>query len=209
MSASAHRRLHDPKYLQLHIPGNSHVQDVSGHGNVTTPSSVTYATGPFSGHSVAVLTTSAFVTIPTQTLTKLTFAAWVLGDGMIFSNASAGGVSRIYYDKMVLGGQVGITAEDAALLCTASGLGDTSGSWTHWAWVYDGVAATGECYRNGIGMGAATFTAGKTVILNQLFKARGSATSIRTFSGQASHCRLYNIALTGSEISALYEFDRR
>ena len=56
MSASAHRRLHDSKFLVGHWPLNGHAQDVSGHGNHGTwAGTAAYATGPFSGHQTASL----------------------------------------------------------------------------------------------------------------------------------------------------------
>jgi len=206
MSASAHRRLHDPKYLQLHIPGNGHVQDVSGHGIATTPTAITYATGPYSGHQVMVSGAGSQIVaaLPFTDLSVLTMSCMMKltltgTDPLMFGfgDFKANGLhlflenSSSYRIYLMRGG---INAYDTGITPT--------GAFQYFALTKN--AGTYSLYIDGAFV--------YTVELGEpLTPTLGYFLSDSDFPAtcQMANARVYNIVLTGDEIFSLYEYDKR
>ena len=215
MSASAHRRLHDPKYLQLHIPGNGHVQDVSGWGNVTAWSGTgAYATGAFSGHGVLSLGGANSVAVTHNA--RLSLAAYTIS--LWYKPTSVANIYYLISKGAGAGANYAIVANTTLLRIYDDPAGAT-------AW---GARVTSDI---ALAVGKLTFVcaafdaSGYRLYSDQTCNTAAYAAALSTNSttlyvgadnvgtsqarGQMSNVRVYNVALTGSEISALYEFDRR
>jgi len=230
MSASAHRRLHDPKYLQLHIPGNSHVQDVSGHGrHGTLVNSPTYAAGPF-GHSCLELNGSTqCITVGGLSFldgaTQVTFSCLFAQDSIASAQdrlfgrpqgASSAEDRFLILADNVAGFVVYVTNGGAASLSYARPSSWVNSAWVHFACVYDGTNAVAasrlSCYVNGQSVASTSGAGTIPAAFPDLSDADGAIsdnTASFGFDGKMADVRLYSCALTGDEVAALNEFDRR
>ncbi len=204
---SATRRLNDPKYLQLHIPGNGHVQDTSGHGNHGTwTGTATYTPGAFSGHDAILLDGSKYVTTETPVVDGVSafsascFAYGISYRDVLFGNTNASdstGFNIYGYASDVLYYRI------AGTTTTWSGARDTA-SWYHYLLAFSGIAAT--LYIDGLARAWMNATGVASVTP---FRIGAYANGTLGWVGGIGHVRLYSCCLTGDEVAALYDWDRR
>ena len=225
MSASAHRRLHDPRYLQLHIPGNGHIADVSGHGNVTawvgTPA---YATGPYSGRSMIELDGDAKAincgnVTAFNAVSQFTFACVAIQD-------VAGATDGLLYQFTDTNNRIAVqTSSGLLILYVSSGSSSdgyinssaliASGVPFHLAMVFDGTL-TGNANRLRLyidGFERAMTYDGTIPAVTANFGPANpmylGKVPVTTWDGKIGNARFYSCALTGDEVAALYEYDTR
>ena len=221
MSASAHRRLHDPKYLVGHWPLNGHAQDVSGHGYHGTVSGMTYAAGPF-GHTVGSFdgdNDSVNVGDVTQlnSASQITIAFWMKQRVLdvldyFFTKTVVSTVSITIFvqadGNFYFGTRDGADAYvrvDYSTLTSAN-------QWTHVGWAFDGtqsVAANRPAlYFDGKPVGVVGGTPPSAT--GNLAGANATiGRSTKSIDGELAHFRIYSCALTGDEIGAVMEYDTR
>ena len=217
MSASAHRRLHDPKFLVGHWPLNGHAQDVSGHGNHGTwAGTEAYVAGPFSGHAVASLNGTPYVSCG-NVVTNLAGEAYSVG--CQFKPTSSIVTTQAITDKLyrysiyITGSAItyqwfnGNPGGSSNLYQATSSVGLVLGSWVHVMLTFDG-SGTLSCYANGalVASDSTATTSAGTPSTDTL--GAGSAGGSR-LTGLLANSRIYSCALSGDEVAALYEFDRR
>ena len=216
MSALAHRRLHDPKFLVGHWPLNGHAQDVSGYGNHGTWSgTAAYATGPYNGKTVGSLNGASSIALGTVPgfaggFSGFTAAIWNK------PTSSVAGVQRL------LTREFGYTIYnfDGLLSCAVYKTpGGTNNRWVISSipgfvpnvWSYCAMTFVGTTlivYLNGVFYASNTASTTEAGAQTGDFIGSNAAGSQR-FTGQTHNARLYNIALTGDEVAALYEYDTR
>ena len=220
MSASAHRRLHDPRYLVGHWPLNGHAQDVSGHGYHGTVSGMTYAAGPF-GHTVGSFDgdgDNVNIGDVTQlnSASRFTIAFWMkqrVLDVADWFFIKGGGTAHVdvlsqvdgYFYFIIRDGADNYIRVDYSTLTSAN-------RWTHVGCVFDGTQSVeGNRYAllfDGRQVGtvagpppsATPNMAGVDATISQ---------SIGAVDGELAHFRIYSCALTGDEIGAVMEYDTR
>jgi len=225
MSASAHRRLHDPKYLVGHWPLNGHAQDVSRHGyDMTLVYDPTFATSHHSGRGCiefdgddACVRISDFP--PLNNASAFTFCVFLNQDAI----DQTGYIMRKYryasiytYIKTDLGtGNMYLTIADGS---ASQGYFDYSTvinarMWHHLAVVFDGSGAANadrlKAYVDGVPVTLAfnlTIPATTGSLTDGYLYLGYTSTS---WDGKMRAARIYNTPLTGDEVAALYEYDTR
>ena len=218
MSASAHRRLHDPRYLQLHVKGNGNVADVSGNGVAATPTSIAYAQGPYNGHQMLSFTSanqvsyaaSAGIAATGSMSIALNFRA-TAGTYREVCNRYGDGSDRVWWleldnlDSLIF--YIANPANPSASSENVNAGTITNGRHYHVAATY-GVSGRKAIYLDGklIAEGAAAYAAQNDSAEPVIIGRRGGALG---YVGLAGNFRYYNIALTGDEVAALYEYDTR
>ena len=218
MSASAHRRLHDPRYLVGHWPLNGHARDVSGHGNhITGVRAPKFTTGPFSSHQIGTLTGNNHweggtgigallgAACSSASISCMVYATSVAGNDGVVSISSAFGLTS---GKMEL--KVGFETWGLKVGAVSSSTPATANSWVHLVGSWNG--ATQSLYVNSVPLDSDA----NTTALDFTGLASGFGVYYLTGSGggfclngSLANVRLYNIALTGDEIFSLYEYDKR
>ena len=220
MSASAHRRLHDPKYLVGHWPLNGHAQDVSGHGYHGTVSGMTYAAGPF-GHTVGSFdgdNDNVNVGDVTQlnSASQFTIAFWMkqrvldVFDNFFFKGVGIVNVQLLsqvdgYFYFLTRDGADNYIRVDYSTLTSAN-------RWTHVGCVFDGTqSVAGNRYALFFDGRQVGFVGGTppsaTANLAGVDAAIGRFNS--AVDGELADFRIYSCALTGDEVAALAEYDTR
>jgi len=216
---SAHRRLHNPAYLQLHITGNGHVQDCSGHGNVCTGSNVAYAAGAyghdvgsFNGSSAYVATTDATALGPSAltVMAHVRFTASIAATGFKCIGSRWNGVTSrgwILYgssSKMNLYVNNGATA-----IASATSFDDQA--WHHVAATISGTSA--NLYVDGANQASVTLAAAyldATIQVVTGARNNNTANGITDYApASIGHFRLYNAVLTQDEVIAAMMLDKR
>ena len=224
MSASAHRRLQDPRYLVGHWPLNGHAQDVSGHRNHGAwDAAEAYTAGPF-GRQVAVFnaTTSGIRILDNAVINMtgwsgVTMIAWIRQLGQAENNSGRIMVKGTIGGLLTIGdpsprnmyGFVNTALGDATVLKTGV-LSDNVFAYQI-GFTWESTTGRPQPYLNGnnIGQAGAVRQSAISSDTGNVLMIGNSTAGDRCFNGWIWDVRLYNIALTGSEISALYEFDRR
>jgi len=220
MSASAHRRLHDPRYLVGHWPLNGHAQDVSGHGNHGTWTAEGYESGPYNGKSVGSFNGTTG-TVACGTDASITMYGWsAISVTALVRADSIGETSGRVIDKAKVFVALGTNSIGAQVIASGGTAIESSavssityGAWYRIAMVWDGTSGNIRIYI-GNALSSAGSPTNKTGTItddsaNALFIGNNSAGGIRAFDGAISKVRLYNIALTGDEVAALAKFDAR
>ena len=220
MSASAHRRLHDPRYLVGHWPLNGHAQDVSGHGYHGTVSGMTYAAGPF-GHTVGSfdgVNDSVNIGDVTQlnSASQITIAFWmkqrvldvldyffIKGGGTSLVQLLSGADGNFYFG--IRDGADNYIRVDYSTLTSAN-------RWTHVGCVFDGTqSVAGNRYAllfDGRRVGTVEGTP-PSATPNMAGVDATISLSSNALDGELAHFRIYSCALTGDEVAALAEYDTR
>ena len=217
MSASATRRLFSPEFLQLHIPGNGHVQDVSGHGrHGTWSASEAYADNPY-GHAGMDFSGTNLVSVTdpvdnSYDTAQFSMCAWTIIDALDNKNI-CGRYTNV-------SGQAGMRLNwraTGAIWCQYGIAGGTTVSGNSTSTFTTGVpvfvvgtrdATSINLYINGV-----LEDADATAIVNgtdSAFKIGGRTEGQgELLNGKVWGVRLYSCALTGDEVAALYEYDTR
>ena len=207
MSASAHLRLHDPRYLVGHWPLNGHAQDVSGYGNHGTWSgTAAYAAGPFNGKTVGSFGGASYIRVPDH-------ARYQVGSGNFSCSfwLRRDSAATIYPMTKPDTTEVGFRTVGTIVQAWMGGsslpaaASITAGVYFHVALVRSGVNDE-SIYVDGkpdgntisiVNIGTGDFC----------FGARNFSSGY--WVGGLGGFRFYNIGLTGDEIFSLYEYDTR
>jgi len=204
--------------LVAYYPFNGDANDASGNGNNGTVVGATLTTDRFGNANSAYAFDGAsdyisFTTIPTTQTADVTFSAWVnpasldqyafavclghddsySGDGMALG--MVGGPTGNYPGNHIAGlfGNVG-TLDSGAVYAYAN-------SWYHLVMVVgDGVTSF---YVNGV---QTPNTSNLTAITPTAFTI-GSESGTRFFNGIIDDVRIYNRALSGTEVQELYQYE--
>jgi hypothetical protein len=181
--------------------------DSSGKGNTGTLANATWATGGKYGGALSFNGSSSWVTVPDASsldlTTGMTLEAWVKPSALgtiwrtvLFKEAPGGIVYSLYanQDTGVPVGQVEIgggerSATGSAVLAL--------NAWTHLAATYDG--ANVRLYVNGT-LVRTTPTTGSMTASTGVLRIGGNSVWAEWFSGLIDEVRVYNRALTASEI---------
>ena len=197
------RRVLSPA-LKLHIPGHSHVQDVSGNGNNGTwDTSAAYVDGPF-GRMCVDVTSDGLSAAVTGTYTAISIAAWVQPQSVTGNaapletgayNSAGTAIWRI--------GSTGWNAyiNNASPIITTTG-GVTALGWSHLALTAEGTTAV--LYENGKQIGTGTLSGSLVVTPYKI----PEATVLGGTDFYVADARLYSCALQGDEVASLYRYSK-
>lgn len=206
MSSADRARLNDGKYLVGHWPLNGHAKDVSGHGNHGTWSAAAvYATGPFSGHSVAVFDGTKRIALPAATgATGIrSIACWFTNTSAVPYDAAMGFGTAANYKALFVGNWSGSFITSTYLGdVTAPGL--VASEWYHIAGVLEGTGSTGlTLYVNGIYRQRYAITSNlETAVVGAI----GDYGEVGNFlGGSVANARAYNVTLSANEVWSLFQ----
>ncbi len=219
---SAHMRLHDPKYLQLHILGNGHISDVSGHGIATAWSgTAAYATNAYGHGCIQSRTALNYVTMGDVLDVDASSSCSIVLSFLPLS-APASAYTAIFGKHNV----TSVTEQGWTICAHTTGpkltflFGDG----------VDGVAEVANTFTVGVPHSAAYVINRSSATVDGYLDGRLIHSTSAALIGDASNtkalrlggyeatrhpnmdiwgARIYNIALTGDEINTLYAWDKR
>ena len=206
-----------PAGLVAWFPGEGNANDVLGVNNGTLQGGATFAKGEV-GQAFSLNGGGAYVLIPASASlspTSLTIEGW-------FNFASSSGVQVlvsktlglanldshvIYYDNGRLIAGIGTSSggETVGVINFVPSLG----TWYHIALTFNGASRSGVLYVNGVGLASGQTTGSITYDGNPILLGADIENGVvsQFFSGLIDEASLYNRALSGAEIRAIYAAD--
>ena len=201
-------RLNDPKYLQAYYPLAGDARDYSGWERHGTWTSEAYTLGPY-GKDVGNITglSAKVATSLTLNTTNFTISSW-------FKIITGSNKGVIGYNTVASKGVVLYYNSSAQLVWTAYGLTPNSvvfptANYLTWNHVCISKSVSGvSLYLNGKLAVNTNYTGTLTLNGDETLLLGGSAYN-GLISSLMANTRAYNIALTASEVAALYDIDQR
>lgn len=188
--------------------------DGAGNGNVgTLQSGASWVTGKVGSFALGLNGSTGYVDVPTvvvDTSQSYTAAAWVKLNTQVgfqtFLSVEGANISPFYLQSV--DGRLGFAqrASDSttAALTQVTGPVATVGTWYHVAGVYNSTAGTMELFVNGVSQGATAYTSGWKATGHTLIgRGKWAGAGVDFVNGAIDDARLYDRALTPSEIAAL------
>jgi len=188
------------------------VADASGRGLTGTISGATWSTQGRFGNALSFDGVNDWVTVPSNAAlnltTRMTLEAWVfptaqgtLWRNVIIKERPGGEVYNLYANTDT--GVPAVFAVRSAAPTAPVGTTGTApvpvGAWTHLAVTYDGSML--RLYVNGVQAGSKAMT-GSMVTSTGALRIGGNSIWGEYFQGQIDEIRIYNRALSGTEIQA-------
>lgn len=192
------------------------VGDSSGSGNDGTSINGAEATSSAKfGHAGYFAGVDEYVSLGTPTsMTSRTYSIWIKPNAGASSNGRDGVFGETAGTRIDYGNGVGSTSFHALVLLTSgspaykelTGTGNGTSGWSHLVLVIDNPNGKASFYVNGRLSSTATWTTSSQSVNTSGAQYLGYVNSAAKLNGNLDEARLYNRALSPSEVSQLYNY---